>query len=295
MELLQLKYFLTVARLESVTRAAAYHHIPQPAMSQTIARLEKELGNVRLFDRRNNRIYLNENGKLFKRYVEKALLEIDNGVQAMRTKQENISGAIRVLALEGRRFCFDCVSHFAEKYPHINFSISHDYSGNDGEEYDLCISTVQAHGQMHGSAPLIREPLVLAVHESHPLAQKKSIALRDLQNEKFITMSPRSTLYALTYEHCRSAGFEPHIPFICDDPYYVRTYVSENMGVSLAPAISWAGRFRENTKLVPVTDPPLQMTSYLIWDDKRYLSPAVRMFRDYMLEQAALIDGNLQK
>jgi len=295
MELLQLKYFLTVARMESVTRAAAYHHVPQPAMSQTIARLEKELGDVRLFDRKNNRIYLNENGRLFQNYVEKALLEIENGVQAMRSKREGISGAIRVLALEGRRFCFDCVSRFAEEHPDINFSISHDYSGDDGAEYDLCISTVQSHGQMHGFVPLIREPLVLAVHEGHPLAKNKSIRLQDLRNEKFITMSPRSTLYALTFEHCRSAGFEPHIPFICDDPYYVRKYVSENMGVSLAPAISWAGRFRSNTRLIPVLDPPLQMTSYLIWDDKRYLSPAVRAFRDYMINEAKLIDGNLQK
>ena len=142
MELLQLKYFLTVAKMESVTRAAAHHRIPQPAMSQTIARLEKALGGVRLFDRKNNRIYLNENGRLFQSYVENALLELENGVQAMRSKGENVSGSIRILALEGRRFCFDCVSHFAEAYPHISFSISHDYSGESGSEYDLCISTV---------------------------------------------------------------------------------------------------------------------------------------------------------
>ena len=295
MELLQLRYFLTVAHLQSITRAAAFHRVPQPAMSQTIARLEKELGDVRLFDRRNNRIYLNENGRMFLSHVEKALFELDNGVQAMRSKCEDVSGSIRLLALEGRRFCFDCVSRFAEMYPHINFSISHDYSADDAVEYDLCISSVQSHGQMHGFVPLIREPIILAVHEGHPLAQKKSVKLSELRNEKFITMSPRSTLYALTYEHCRSCGFEPHIPFICDDPYYVRTYVSENMGVSLAPAISWAGRFRDNTKLLPVSDPPIQMTSYLVWDDRRYLSSAVRMFRDYMIEQAALLPGNLQK
>jgi len=293
MELLQLKYFLTVARMESVTRAAAFHRIPQPAMSQTIARLEKELGDVRLFDRRNNRIYLNENGKMFLGYVEKALRELDNGVQAMRSKHENISGVIRLLSLEGRRFCFDCVSHFAEKYPNISFSISHDYSGDDGTEYDLCISTMQSHGQMHGFSPLICEPIVLAVHESHALAQRKSVRLQDLREEKFITMSPRSTLYALTYEHCRSAGFEPHVPFICDDPYYVRKYVSENMGVSLAPSISWAGRFRDNTRLIPVSDPPILMTSYLVWDDRRYLSPAVRLFKDYLMSEAGKIEGNL--
>jgi len=293
MELLQLRYFLTVAKLESITKAANHHHIPQPAMSQTITRLEKELGGVKLFDRQNNRIYLNENGRRFYEHVQRALFELENGVQALESRQERVTGGIRLLALEGRRFCFDCVSHFAEQYPHVNFSISHDYSGDQAADYDLCISTVQSYQHMQGYAPLIQERIVLAVHEEHPLARQKSVRLSEMRGEKFITMSPRSTLYAITYEQCRSAGFEPQVPFICDDPYYVRKYVSENMGVSLAPSISWAGRFRDNTRLIPVDDPPIVMTSYLIWDDRRYLSPAVRHFRDYLMSEAAKLEGNL--
>ena len=60
MELLQLRYFVTVAKMQSITKAANYYGIPQPAMSQTIARLEADLGGIRLFDRKNSRIYLNE-------------------------------------------------------------------------------------------------------------------------------------------------------------------------------------------------------------------------------------------
>jgi len=59
MELLQLRYFLTVARTLNISRAAQYHMIPQPSMSQTITRLEKEL-NVKLFDRRNGKLFLND-------------------------------------------------------------------------------------------------------------------------------------------------------------------------------------------------------------------------------------------
>ena len=64
MELLWLRYFETVARHESITQAAKEHFIPQPAMSQTISRLEREL-NVTLFDRKNRRIHLNDNGRRF--------------------------------------------------------------------------------------------------------------------------------------------------------------------------------------------------------------------------------------
>ena len=52
MELLQLRYFVTVAHLGNITKAAEKHNIPQPAMSQTIARLEADLGGIRLFDRK---------------------------------------------------------------------------------------------------------------------------------------------------------------------------------------------------------------------------------------------------
>ena len=57
MELLQLRYFQTVAKMESITRAAKHYMIPQSSMSQTIKRLETELGDIKLFDRRNGRLY----------------------------------------------------------------------------------------------------------------------------------------------------------------------------------------------------------------------------------------------
>ena len=64
MDLLQLNYFRTVAHLEHMTHAADELVIAQPALSQTIARLENELG-VPLFDRLGRRIRLNLFGKAF--------------------------------------------------------------------------------------------------------------------------------------------------------------------------------------------------------------------------------------
>lgn len=58
MELLQLRYFQTVAKMEHMTRASQELHIAQPALSKTIARLEADVG-VPLFDRYGGRIRLN--------------------------------------------------------------------------------------------------------------------------------------------------------------------------------------------------------------------------------------------
>ena len=289
MELLQLRYFCTVAQYESITRAAEYYHIPQPAMSQTIARLEKELG-IRLFDRKNGRLFLNDKGRIFLASVEKALDELDNGISYVTAEQDKIAGSVKLLTMENRRFILGCVSAFSGMYPEVNFSISH--SSDPEQSCDLCISSEQNYRQMNSAVPLIKEQIVVALHEQHPLAEHSTLSLEQLKDEKFITQSPRSAQYGVTINCCRLQGFEPNIPFICDDEYYVRKYISEKMGIALAPSVSWAGRFRANTKIIPL-EPTVTATSYLIWDDTKYHSPATVAFRKFVLQEAAAIAGNL--
>lgn len=293
MELLQLRYFQTVARLESITKAANYHQIPQPAMSQTIARLEKELGNIRLFDRRSNHIILNGNGRQFLQFVNQALTSLDDGIKAVTSQKNDISGSINLLVMENRRFVLACASTFAQNHPNVNFSISHEYSPDSLQAYDLCVCSAPVFMKMTNGLPLIREKIIVNLNNDHPLAGRKELMLSELKNEKFITMTSHSNLYRLTISSCRAAGFEPKTPFICDDPYFVRKYVAENMGIALAPSISWAGRFRSNTSLIPLVNPSLESTSYLLWDSSRYLTPAMDAFRDYMLQQAGEIEDNL--
>lgn len=293
MELLQLRYFQTVAKMESITKAANYFNIPQPAMSQTISRLERDLGDIRLFDRQGGRLHLNKNGHMFLSYVNESLLHLDNGIAALKSHTSEISGTVHLLVMENRRFILSCVSHFSELHPDVTFYISHDFYSDQNATYDLCISSKQSHQQMRKNVPFIRENIVVNVHQSNPLAHFGQIRIADLKNEKFITMPSRSSLYGITFDCCRANGFEPLIQFICDDPYFVRKYVSENMGVALAPAVSWAGRFRSNTVTIPIADPPVTTTSYLLWDDRLYTTPAVAEFRKFLIKEARQVAGNL--
>ena len=291
MELLQLRYFQKVAELESITKASQFFMIPQPSMSQTISRLEKELG-VKLFDRRNGKLFLNEQGAYFLNYVNSSLRELDNGIAAVTDRAEAITGTVKVKVMENHRFILTCIPRFAERYPDVSISVSHGYCEDQSVTYDLCISSQPAYRNLTVCVPLIKESLVLAVRQDHPLAFLEQASIRDLQGQKLISLPQQSALYSVTVNQCRGAGFEPLIPIVCDDPYFIRKYVSEGMGIALAPAVSWHGRFRENTVLIPMDDPALHVTSYLHWDEKSYLSPAVRKFRDYLLEEAARLDGN---
>lgn len=284
MELLQLRYFQKVAEFENVTKAAKYFQVPQPAMSQTISRLERDLG-VKLFERQNGKLYLNEKGRTFLGTVENILRELDEGVEKITETPTGISGSVSIKITENHRFILTCIPKFSKLYPDVRISASHGYYEDTSVTYDLCISSQTVYKQMTAHTPLIREKIVLAVHRDHPFAQKRYVEIADLKGEKLISLPAQSSLYARTLELCHAQGFEPLIPIICDDPYYIRKYVSENMGVALAPEISWRGRFRENTVLVPIKNPEIYICSYLLWDNSHYLTPAVCKFRDFLLDE----------
>lgn len=292
MELRQLRYFQKVAEMENITLAARHFLIPQPSMSQTISRLEKELGSP-LFDRKNGKLFLNEQGKIFLTHVERLLQELDSGVAAVSEKGEKISGPVKIKVMENHRFILTCVPKFIERYPDVSISVSHGYHEDQDVTYDLCVSSKMTYRRMTAQMPLIRERIVLAVHEDHPLARKPSVGIMDLKGERLISLPAQSSLNSITVDLCRAHGFEPLIPIICDDPYFIRKYVFDGMGIALAPSLSWKGRFRDNTVLIPVEDPPIVVSSYLIWDSTRYLSPAVCKFREFLLTEAQELPDNL--
>lgn len=291
MNLLQLQYFLSVAKNESITKAAEEFLIPQPAMSRAISRLESELG-VKLFDRRNNVLFLNEKGRLFRDRVEKALWELKNGVEELKDTEKTNTGSIKLLVNENQRFIQECVIAFAKENPEVNFSVCHDYSNQDIQEYDIAVVSEIKERHMNG-VPLIKEKIVLAVNEMNDLSKRGYVELKELQGEKFITTSERSSLYSTVVNNFRIAGIDPVIPFIFDDPYFVRKYISENLGIALVPSISWRGRFRANTVLIDVINPDIYSTSYLIWKENQYHSRALRSFVLFVLNLAASIEGNL--
>lgn len=95
MELLQLRYFQKVARMENMTKAAEALHIAQPSLSKTISRLEEQLG-VQLFERNGKRIRLNKLGAHFLGRVENALRELEDGVREVRDLREQEEGSVSI-------------------------------------------------------------------------------------------------------------------------------------------------------------------------------------------------------
>ncbi len=119
------KMFYYVAKTGSVTQAAGELSISQPAVSQTIKQLEKQLG-VRLFSRASRGVVLTQEGKLLFSYVEKGYEQIELGVEKVRQMMNLELGEIRIGASDMtlRFYLLPYLERFHEKYPDIKVIVS---------------------------------------------------------------------------------------------------------------------------------------------------------------------------
>ena len=250
MELLQLKYFCDAAKTQNFSQTAKKFMVPPSDISQTVKRLEKELG-VALFSRHANRIVLNENGKRFLEEVSDAIETIENA--AFLFSKNEISGALRICINTNRRIVMQAAEKFRVLYPQVTLSIK---SGADpsAEQFDLIFANEPIDDPQYTSKKMFSEEILLAVNAKNPLHHAKTIGREDLCLQNFITMNESNSLFRITREICAEYGFLPHIVIQSDDPFYIRKCVELGLGVAFIPSFSWKGQFSDQIVLKKVSD-----------------------------------------
>ena len=134
METRVLKYFITVASLGNVTKAAEQLHITQPTLSRQINELEKEIG-VDLFDRTNHRLVLTKAGALFQQRAQMMLNFVSQTKSELQNQNSDLSGTIRLGCVESSvsLFAMKMVEKMQKTYPNVKFDI-YTANGNDLKE-----------------------------------------------------------------------------------------------------------------------------------------------------------------
>lgn len=193
MELRVLRYFLTVAREQNITRAANILHITQPTLSRQLIQLEEEL-HAQLFIRGKSQISLTEEGMLLRRRAEDIIDLCDKTEKEFANREETISGDIFIGSGETQamRMMADVMKVFHEQYPFTNF---HMYSGNADDikekidkgliDLALLMEPVQLDKYDFIRLPY-KETWGLLTRKDNPLAQKEVITPSDLRNENLI-------------------------------------------------------------------------------------------------------------
>lgn len=128
MELRTLKYFLTVAKEENISKAANVLHLTQPTLSRQLMDLENELG-IKLFIRGNRKVQLTDEGKLLCKRAEEIMTLVDKTEQELNHSDTIINGDIYIGGGEtdAIRLIAKTAQHLQRKYPNIKYHI---FSGN---------------------------------------------------------------------------------------------------------------------------------------------------------------------
>jgi DNA-binding transcriptional LysR family regulator len=293
MDLQQLKYFQTIARLENMSRAAEELYVAQPSLSRAIARLEEELG-APLFDRLGRQIHLNQLGRVFLHRVEQAFAELEAGkreVADMAGLEQGLVG-LAVLYTVGAQLLPEILGAFRKDHPSIRFHLfqngAHAMINQLRKgEIDLCISSPKPEQSDIGWAPLRTEEIFLAVSPHHRLAGRDSIYLSEVAHDPFISLKREYGLREMTDHFCQQAGFEPRITFEGDEIVMVRGLVAAELGVAFIPALALRNASEPTVSCLHISDFPCQRTIGLAWLQERYLTASVQLFRQFVIEYFA--------
>ena len=218
MELRQLQYFVTVADIGHFGRAAEHLHIVQPAVSQQVARLERQLG-LRLFDRSRRQISLTAEGRAFLPYARGVLHATERARHAADNLSAGQGGLLRIGSSEVLGDRLDVIlAAFRRGHPEATVEFHHETTPVKVAKVaagDLDAAFVRAPEPTPGVdvLPLWEEPLVVAVPTDR-VPDDRALDPVDLAHlaDLPVALAGRSAnpgVFDLIIAACRAAGFAP--------------------------------------------------------------------------------------
>jgi DNA-binding transcriptional LysR family regulator len=285
-ELRHLRYFVAVAEMENVSRAATQKlHVAQPSLSRQIRDLEDEIG-VQLLERTAKSVRLTDAGRAFLEEARAILKSADQAVLKVRGIAGKQELRVGDWPLGTGRIMPTLLRVYQQAMPSVHVKL-HDWSVDqniagvrDGRlQLAILVRPLKANALAElRFQELVAARVCLAVSHNHPFARRHSVSLADAAREPFIGLTrekyPR-------YEEYVAAIFarvneKPRIVEEHDGWAGVYSAVSAGTGVALSSdAFSYI--FGDQIKMLRLTPEPKRVTIGII-TRKEKLSPAAEKF-----------------
>ncbi len=261
MDILQLQYFQTIARLENITKASELLYVAQPNLSVSIKRLEEDLG-VALFERRKGKIRLTDTGRVFLRYVDDVLGQLDEAVEQVRETDRQAGERLRVASV-----IVDLIGallhDFLSAHPDVsvrqfncrNSEVTEKVQNGDAD-FGFVFGAPSGAGLEY--IEIDRCERVVQLAKDHPLADRAIVSLRDLAGERLICNHARDDEEIIRELH-RSRRLRAEPFYECDDQRVEISMITRSRGVSIAPL--------SNTLKLLNQDPTLNLTCVRIREE----------------------------
>jgi LysR family hydrogen peroxide-inducible transcriptional activator len=287
MELHQLRYFVSVAKLANFSRAAKRCHVSQPSLSQQIQKLERRLGQ-KLLDRLGKRTVLTEAGKLLFDRAVAILAAVEDAEREVRDFDQE-KGHLKIGAIPtiAPYLLPDLIRQFSKRYRSVDLILHEDLTEHllaaaVSGDLDMAILALPVAEERLHKEVLFSEPLLLALPQGHRLCRKARITLADVREERFIVLDEMHCLGEQILQICRAEGCQR---LVCRSAQLstVLALVALGQGVSLVPRMARPpdGRagpvvFRKLSDNVPTR------TVVAVWHKDRYHGKAGQRFLEML-------------
>ena len=253
MDILQLRYFYEVSCSLHVTNSAQKLHIAQPSLTQTIHRLERELG-VKLFKMQGRNIALTEFGEYLKSEVAPIIAAIDRIPVQLAEMSDQNKNLIRINVLAASGVVIKALVDFRAQNKNAKIQI---IQNREAQSADINVFTESetSSASKNSSTYAFEEKIMLAVPDSKQFENVSKIKLSDMSDFDFISLSKTKNLRQMCDRFCMMAGFTPNIVFESDSPHVVRDMIGMNLGVGFWPQYSWGEYNDKHLRLVPISEP----------------------------------------
>lgn len=265
MDMTQLLSFTTIAKYNSVTKAAEQLHVSQPAMSAMLKKFEAEVG-VALFERTANRILLNAAGEIALMYAESILRNVEQMKADVRQTADTKHLAVA--------FCdpgiqWYCVPAFSAACPDI---VIQPFLYQDGDEvkllkrrmYDVVVSPAAICCADIVTKPFLEDRVYISAASDSPEGQADSISLRQLRGQPFL-ISNIGGYFLKTIERIISQE-NPKVTLIKNDWMITQQLIRTTNIAATSSTMAVATKLRDDGAhrvLVPVSDRELHITYYI--------------------------------
>lgn len=276
-----LRCFCAVIDRGSFRLAGEEVHRSQPAITQQIQRLERELGQV-LVDRKTctptgaGQVVYNRGTSLLlsarNLRMEVADFEDSGG-------HELLIGTSDTNALY---FLPEHVGAFSKSMPGTRLVVhcrSSDAVADEVERGDLDLGIVTLPLKREGleTRRLFEQRLVLVAPKSHPLSKQRGTSLSRLQGETFVLIHERTRTGQILLEYFREHSFEPRIVMDSGSFEVIKRYVASGVGLSILPEMVLESYDMASISVIRVSGLP-RVSIGVIWRGEAYQTKAARAF-----------------
>jgi DNA-binding transcriptional LysR family regulator len=292
MEIRVLRYFLEVAREESITHAAVRLHVSQPTLSKQLKDLEMELGQ-KLFVRTNYSIRLTDAGMLLRKRAEDLLRMSDRITEEFRTLSADEGGDIHIGCAEsdGMRCLARCIRDVQARHPRVR---CHLYSGNTEDlagrldsgilDFAVIVQDVDLTKYNYLELPYA-DTWGVIMRKDSPLAGQEAVRMEDLLELPLICS--RQGMKADYPKFFREKVDALHVVATFNLIYNATVLVREGLGYALS-FDKLADTGTDSELCFRPLSPSLTSRMYVVWKKYQLFSPAAQLLLDELKERYGL-------